>query len=49
MNDDDDDDVMMDVVNGNENDLMKMNNYCYLLNVMVEALNDDENYDDHHH
>ncbi len=31
MNDDDDDDVMMDVVNENENDLMKMNNYCYLL------------------
>ncbi len=46
MMNDDDGDVMMDVENVNENDLM-MNSY-YLLNVMVEALNDDENYDDHH-
>lgn len=45
---DDDYDVMMDVVNVNEHDLMKMNNY-YSLNVMVEALNDDESFDDHHH
>lgn len=42
---DDDDDVEMDVVNVNENDLM--NDYYLMLNVMVEALNDDENVDDH--
>lgn len=51
MNDDGDDDddvgVVMDVVNVNENDLM--NDYYLMLYVMVvvEALNDDENVDDH--